>query len=206
MTACGHRLNKQQKTMSWSRIKASWGAVNFFIKKICGFRPLRNKHIGSHSGRVTLDEASRMKTAGFSERGNWPVRVQRELGVVSRPSGSSLTGWGRGSVSDWERDFGPAVEPRPPSGRTLEHISMTECSTHKRTPGMVNWRVLQRECAESTHYTDCVNPPNQQTGRPKSGPEWGGLCSWINALHSVTLQHCSQQTNLTFTSTSYFSE
>lgn len=65
------------------------------------------------------------------------MRVQRELGVVSRLRGSSLTGWGRvsawGSVNDCENDCGLAVDSRLSSGFT-EHTSTTDCSTHTRTP------------------------------------------------------------------------
>lgn len=66
-----------------------------------------------------------------------PVRVQRELGVVSKLKESSLGGWGRvftwGSVRDWESESRLVVVSKLLSCCT-EDTSMTDCSAQRSTP------------------------------------------------------------------------
>lgn len=83
---------------------------------------------------IELNGKARDRVKGRSR----PVRVQRELGVVSRLSGSSLAGWGRvfawGSGSDCKSNSGLFVDSRQPS----EHTWITDCSAQRRTPGGAN--------------------------------------------------------------------
>lgn len=66
-----------------------------------------------------------------------PDREQRELGVVSTLTGSSLTGRGRGFTwgffTNRKSDSGPFEVLKLPWGSS-EHTSITDCSTQRRTP------------------------------------------------------------------------
>ena len=128
--------NKQQKVKPWSHIKASCWAVYLCMKKQVVFLPpCRTTH------RHVLQESLQMRRvtgkpqASVKGWRDWPVTEQRELGVISGLTGSSLTGWGRvfasGSDSDCECEFGRAEELL--AGATGQ-TSTTDCSTHRMTP------------------------------------------------------------------------
>lgn len=89
---------------------------------------------------------------GEENSGGRPVRVQRELGVVSRLRESSLKGRGRvstwGSGTGWESKFRPVAA-------SAEHTSITDCSAHRRTPACENVenQILSQEENKKTNET-----------------------------------------------------
>lgn len=112
-------VNNKQSAIPCIHIKASCCAVN--------------THLTCSAG-IELNGKAQDRVKGRSR----PVRVQRELGVVSRLSGSSLAGWGRvfawGSGNDCKSNSGLFVDSRQPS----EHTWTTDCSVQRRTPGGAN--------------------------------------------------------------------